>query len=85
MALSLAVAACVPADAPPFSDAERAEVAAAVDSAVRSFRQAEVDRDAERALAHLWPDFYMYADGVGQPGTMTRPTTVLPGRYPERF
>ena len=64
VALSLAVAACVPADAPPFSDAERAEVVAAVDSAVRSFRQAEVDRDAERALAHLWPDFYMYADGI---------------------
>ena len=64
VALSLAVAACVPADAPPFSDAERAEVVAAVDSAVRSFRQAEVDRDGERALAHLWPDFYMYADGV---------------------
>ena len=39
-------------------------MAVAVDSAVRSFRQAEVDRDAARAVAHLWPEFYMYADGV---------------------
>ena len=39
-------------------------MAAAVDSTVRSFRQAEMDLDPERAVAHLWPDFYMYADGV---------------------
>ena len=63
--LSLALsAACVNAGTPTFTDAQRTEVAAAVDSAVRAFRQAEVDRDPARAVAHLWPEFYMYADGV---------------------
>lgn len=43
---------------------ERTQVAAAVDSAVRAFRQADMDLDGQRVVDHLWPEFYMYADGV---------------------
>jgi len=46
------------------SETERMAVAASVDSATRSFEAAERARDAGRIIAHLAPDFYMYADGV---------------------
>jgi ketosteroid isomerase-like protein len=46
------------------SDAERRDVAAAVDSATRAFEAAERARDAEGVVAHLAPEFYMYVDGV---------------------
>ncbi len=45
-------------------DAERASLEAAVDSATRAFADAERARDAERVVAHLADDFYMYNDGV---------------------
>jgi len=46
------------------SPAIDASIIASVDSATRSFAAAERARDAEAALAHLAPDFYMYVDGV---------------------
>lgn len=51
-------AACGP------SGRERARVVAAVDSAVQAFRQANLDMDGQRVVDHLWPEFYMYLDGV---------------------
>lgn len=56
------VLACAPARAP--DDAERRAIAASVDSATRAFEQAQRARDADRVIAHLAPDFYMYADGA---------------------
>ena len=44
--------------------AERSTIEMAVDSATRSFEAAERARDAEAAIAHLAPEFYIYADGV---------------------
>lgn len=35
----------------------------AVNSAVESFRAADLARDAEAVVAHLWPDFTMLVDG----------------------
>lgn len=52
------------ADRSPLDDAERAAIAASVDSATRAFEEAERARDAERVVAHLAPEFYMYNDGV---------------------
>lgn len=46
------------------TDAERAAVVSAVDSAVRAFRQADLDLDGQGVVDHLWPEFYMYGDGV---------------------
>lgn len=46
------------------TDAERAAVISAVDSAVRAFRQADLDLDGQGVVDHLWPEFYMYGDGV---------------------
>lgn len=46
------------------TDAERAAIISAVDSAVRAFRQADLDLDGEGVVDHLWPEFYMYGDGV---------------------
>jgi ketosteroid isomerase-like protein len=57
-----ALTACISPDE--LSPAERRVVAAQVDSATRSFQAAERDRDAERIVAHLAPEFYMYNDGV---------------------
>ncbi len=51
---------------PAFTDADRDAVVAAVDSATRTFQQAERARDAERTIAHMAPSFYMYNDGVRQ-------------------
>ncbi len=48
----------------PLTDSERAAVVFAVDSAVQAFRQADVDLDGQRVVDHLWPEFYMYGDGV---------------------
>ncbi len=45
-------------------DAERRAVAASVDSATRAFEAAERALDAERVIAHLQSDFYMYVDGA---------------------
>ena len=58
----LVVTGC--SSAPPPTEAERAKIGAAVDSATRSFQDAERARDAERIIAHLAPDFYIYVDGV---------------------
>ena len=44
------------------SDAERTTIAASVDSAMVSFQVAERALDAERVIAHMAPDFYMYSD-----------------------
>ena len=57
------VTACA-AGRPLLEDTERAAVAAAVDSATRAFLAAQRDRDADRAIAHLAPDFSMYNDGI---------------------
>jgi len=57
------VLACGPPDRAP-GDAEVRTIAASVDSATRSFEQAQRARDPERVIAHLAPDFYMYGDGV---------------------
>jgi hypothetical protein len=46
------------------TDAERAAIAASADSATRAFESAERALDAERVIAHLAPEFYMYNDGV---------------------
>ncbi len=54
--------ACAPSTT--LTETERTNIAAAVDSATRSFQEAERARDAERTVAHLAPDFYMYVDGV---------------------
>ena len=56
------VAGC--ASARPLTQEERDEIGTAVDSATRSFQEAERARDAERIIAHLAPDFYIYVDGV---------------------
>ena len=45
-------------------EAERASIEMAVDSATWAFADAERNRDAERMIAHLANDFYMYNDGV---------------------
>ncbi|MDH3290231.1 MAG: nuclear transport factor 2 family protein [Gemmatimonadota bacterium] len=59
----LLLSACA-AGRPPLDDAERAAIAASVDSATRAFEDAERARDAERVIAHLAPEFYMYNDGI---------------------
>ena len=56
-------AGCVRAE-PELTDAERAAIAAAVDSATRAFQADERAHDAERTVAHLAPDFTMLLDGV---------------------
>ena len=55
--------ACSPAGGL-LSEAERSTIEASVDSATRAFQAAERARDANRTIAHLAPDFYMYVDGV---------------------
>jgi len=55
--------ACQPSGAD-LTSAERRVIAASVDSATRSFQAAERERDADRILGHLAPNFYMYGDGV---------------------
>jgi hypothetical protein len=63
--LSLALAAaCGPAEPVPLTDAERQLIATSVDSATRTFEDAERALDAERVVAHIASDFYMYNDGV---------------------
>jgi ketosteroid isomerase-like protein len=61
--MALAVTAC-DSKPPPFDDAARAAVEAAVGSATRAFEAAERARDAEAVLAHVAPDFSMFADGA---------------------
>lgn len=63
-ALALPFLSACQADRPPLDDTARAAIAASVDSAVRAFEAAERARDAERVIAHLAPEFYMYNDGV---------------------
>jgi ketosteroid isomerase-like protein len=58
----LMVAGC--ASTQPLTQEERDETGTAVDSAIRSFQEAERARDVERIIAHLAPDFYIYVDGV---------------------
>lgn len=55
--------ACQPTT-PSLSETERRAIAASVDSATHSFEAAERARDAERVIAHLAPEFYMYVDGA---------------------
>ncbi len=62
--LCLALLAACQADRPPLDDQARAAIAASVDSATRAFEDAERARDADRVIAHLGPDFYMYNDGL---------------------
>ena len=59
----VAAAACSPAGSS-LSESERSTIEASVDSATRAFQAAERARDAERTIAHIAPDFYMYNDGV---------------------
>ena len=47
----------------PLTDAERQVIAASVDSATRAFESAQRALDAERVVAHLATDFFMYVDG----------------------
>jgi len=60
--------------------AERRVIAAQVDSATRAFQAAERDRDAERVVAHLAPDFYMYNDGArtGYDSVVANIRTTMP-------
>ena len=60
----LVVATACSSAAGSLSEAERNAIEASVDSATRAFQAAERARDAERTIAHLAPDFYMYNDGV---------------------
>lgn len=46
------------------TDTERLAIQHSVDSATRAFAQAQRDLDADRVIAHLAPEFYMYLDGV---------------------
>jgi hypothetical protein len=62
LVLSCLVSACDSED--DFDADDRAEVTAAVDSAVRAFEAAQRGRDAAAAVALLAPEFYMYTDGV---------------------
>jgi ketosteroid isomerase-like protein len=59
----LLMAGCAPRPAV-LSDDQRQAIAASVDSATRAFEAAQRARDAERVVAHLAPQFYMYNDGV---------------------
>ena len=43
--------------------AERAVIVGSVDSATRSFLEVELNRNPDRILAHIAPEFYMYNDG----------------------
>lgn len=62
---ALLVAACQqPAPEGALTAAEWQLIAASVDSVTRAFEQAERDRDPERVLTFIAPDFYMYVDGV---------------------
>ena len=63
MAWLVVVAACSSAGGS-LSEADRSAIEASVDSATRALQTAERARDAERTIAHLAPDFYMYNDGV---------------------
>lgn len=76
----MAAGACRPEHAV-FSEADRTVVAAEVDSATRAFEAAERDRDAERLIAQLAPDFTMLLDGsrVGYDSIATSIRTTLPG------
>lgn len=60
----LVLAAACASGSEVMNDAQRAAVAVAVDSATRSFEAAQRAGDAERTIAHLAPEFYMYNDGV---------------------
>jgi|GEM_PF-1875803 len=60
---SMAGAACAPAGGA-FDEAAREAIEASVDSATRGFHAAELAGDAERTIAYLAPDFYMYNNGV---------------------
>ncbi len=60
----LAVATACSSAGGSLSETERGAIEASVDSATRAFQAAERARDAERTIAHLAPDFYMYNDGV---------------------
>lgn len=48
------------------SEPERAGIAASIEHVVDSFQEAQRRLDADEAIAHLAPSFYMYADGVRQ-------------------
>ncbi len=56
------VLACGRADRE-LSEVERLAISSAVDSATHSFEEAQRTQDAERTVAHLASDFYMYNDG----------------------
>ncbi len=60
----LALAACQPGPDSPLSDAERRAITATVDSVMGAFEEAERNRDPERLIAFLAPEFYMYTDGI---------------------
>ena len=62
--LVIALAACHSGDR--FDDGERRVVIAAVDSALWSFELAQRTLQAERAIALMAPEFFMYTDGVEQ-------------------
>ncbi len=61
--LLLALGACQEPHDAALSDDDRSAVVATVDSATRAFEEAERSQDAEQVVAHLAPDFYMYANG----------------------
>lgn len=62
---ALLIGACQqPAPEPGPTAADHQLIAATVDSLTRVFEQAERDRNPERVLGLIAPDFYMYADGV---------------------
>jgi ketosteroid isomerase-like protein len=56
------------------TQAQRQAIRQSVDSATRSFAQAEREVDAEKVIAHIAPDFYMYVDGrrVGYDSVVTQ-------------
>ena len=56
------VVGCLPSETE-LTQSERNTIAASVDSATGAFRTAQMAQEAERAIAHLAPDFYMYVDG----------------------
>lgn len=65
MALIMPVAGCMPAPTE-LTEAERAAVIRAVDSALTAFEGAQRARDAEGAVALMAPEFHMYSDGSRQ-------------------
>lgn len=64
VATLLTLAACQTAAEAPLTAAERHTITQVIDSLMGAFEEAERAQDAERLIAFLAGDFYMYVDGA---------------------